>query len=293
LLGIASFFRERYDYRRAKVGGLEPAPGRLLGLLSGLCDLGFDDISLTTHGRGMNGKLSELQGAGLTRVTISIQHFDRDGYRRLTGRDGLAEALALVSEARAAGLAPLKVNRVLLRGHTSDLPDFLTWAQAEGVTVRLFDLMWQSGHDSHYGKYLVAWSEFLPLWEGDTERVGIRRYATSGRTRVQFHLRGGGVVETNLQQPKWHADAAVCRLCPQAEVCAEGYLGCGVRITPDLRLSPCILREDLSVTVTAAGDGRMDAILRGELPDTRLPLLVLGMDPEGAPRPLLAAPRKE
>lgn len=278
VLAVARSLRDRHGYRRAKVGGLEPSPGGLLRLVAGLRGLGFDDVSFTTHGRGMNGLMGPLRDAGLTRLTVSVQHFDREGYRRLTGRDGLAAALALVREANAVGLGPPKVNRVLLRGHTADLPAFLAWARGQGATVRLYDLMWQPGHDAHYRKYHVGWEEFLPLWGTDTDRLSVRRYATSRRTRVQFHLSAGGAVEVNLRQSKRSAGAAVCRSCPRADSCAEGYLGCGVRVTPDLRLSPCVLRDDLSVPIRPGEEGGWDGVLRGD-PPARRSLAVLGPAP--------------
>jgi molybdenum cofactor biosynthesis enzyme MoaA len=282
LLETARFFRDRYGIRRVKIGGLEPLLGRrLFDLIRGLREMGIDDVSFTTHGRGVNGRLRELKEAGLTRLTVSIQNFDRDDYQRLTDRDGLADALALVEEAAAVGLVPLKINRVLLRRFTDDLPAFLAWLRAGNLTARLFDLMWQPGHDDYYLKYLVSWQDFLPLWEGQTERLEVRRYRTSWRTRMLFRLRGGGAVEANLLEPKWHSAAPVCRACPLAEVCAEGYLGCGVRITPDLRLSPCILRDDLSADLhplpaADAGAARdLDALLGGAPPRCRQPLPLL------------------
>ncbi|MEW5959835.1 MAG: radical SAM protein [Chloroflexota bacterium] len=260
LLAVARFFLEQFGIRRVKIGGLEPVLGqRLFGLITSLRQLGIDEVSFTTHGLRVNGRLKELQVAGLTRLTISIQHFERENYRRLTGRDGLAEALALVQEAREVGLSPVKINRVLLKNYTHDLPAFIDWLQTEDLTARLFDLMWQPQHDSYYLKYLVSWQDFLPLWAGQTEQVVVKRYRTSWRTRVLFKLRSGGGIEANLLQPKWRGDSPVCQSCRLAEVCAEGYLGCGVRITPDLHLSPCILRDDLATDLRPALDSAYPA----------------------------------
>jgi hypothetical protein len=110
-------------------------------------------------------------------------------------------------------------------------------------------LMWQPGHDSFYSKYLVPWYDFLPLWESAVERLVIRRYSTAWRTRVLFVLRDGAGIEVNLMQPKWQSATAACKSCHLAAVCAEGYLGCGIRITPDLKLSPCILRPELALSL--------------------------------------------
>jgi len=181
------------------------------------------------------------------------------------------------------------------------LPTIIDWIQAEDLTARLFDLIWQPQHDKYYLKYLVSWQEFLPLWEKQTERVIVKRYRTSWRTRILFKLRGGGGIEANLLQPKWRGTAPICQSCHLAAVCAEGYLGCGVRITPDLRLSPCILREDLDADIRPVLGGEasnehvqfIDDTLRGaarELAGQPIPLLA---DYEARPYIIKAKPVAE
>lgn len=271
ILKVVRFFYDRHKIRRLKLGGLEPILNqRLLDLLTAVRGIGIEDISFTTHARGVNGHLEALRQAGLTRLTVSIQSFDRRRNISLTGRDGLDAQLDLVREAREVGLTPIKINRVLLRGWADDLPSFIGWLRTEGLTARLFDLMWQPGHDQLYDKYSVAWHDFLPLWESEVEKLVIRRYQTAWRTRLLFGLRGGGGLEVNLMQSKAQSATPVCRSCEFANVCAEGYLGCGVRITPDLRLSPCILRPELGLSLEPLVNGSgaeihaaVDAVLTG------------------------------
>ena len=71
-------------------------------------------------------------------------------------------------------------------------------------------------------------------------------------------------------QPKWQSATSACKSCHLAAVCAEGYLGCGIRITPDLKLSPCILRPELALSLKPLlrrpeGDllADVDAVLTG------------------------------
>jgi hypothetical protein len=62
-----------------------------------------------------------------------------------------------------------------------------------------------------------------------------------------FWLRSGGSIETNLPLPPRKADAKAYRSCWMAPACTEGYLGCGIRITPDYTMKPCLLRGDMNV----------------------------------------------
>ncbi|MBU1587084.1 MAG: radical SAM protein, partial [Actinobacteria bacterium] len=72
-------------------------------------------ISLTTNGIGLDKRIDGLIAAGLTRVNISLDTVDRDHFARLTRRDRLPSVFAGIEAARRAGVAPLKINAVLMR----------------------------------------------------------------------------------------------------------------------------------------------------------------------------------
>jgi cyclic pyranopterin phosphate synthase len=102
---------------------------------------GLQDLGLTTNGQRLAERLPELLAAGLKRINISLDSLDADTFARLTGgslqrtHDGLMAALE-------AGLSPVKVNTVLLRGYNdSEVPAFAELARAHGVQVRFIELM--------------------------------------------------------------------------------------------------------------------------------------------------------
>jgi cyclic pyranopterin phosphate synthase len=97
---------------------------------------------LTTNGLRLPGLAAPLADAGLKRVNISLDTMDRDRFRELTRRDRLVDTLAGVTAAKAAGLDPVKINTVLMRGINDDeAPTLLLWAIEQGVALRFIEQM--------------------------------------------------------------------------------------------------------------------------------------------------------
>ena len=101
------------------------------------------DIALTTNGHLLADLAQPLKGAGLTRVTVSMDAVDPDRFARITRvPNGYDHVLAGIRAARRAGLWPLKVNCVLMRGFNEDqIIPFGMFAREEGVTVRFIEFM--------------------------------------------------------------------------------------------------------------------------------------------------------
>lgn len=103
---------------------------------------GEPEVALTTNGIRLAGLAAPLVDAGLNRVNISVDTMDRQRFRALTRRDRLVETLAGVAAAKAAGLDPVKVNSVLMRGINDDeAPTLLLWALEQGVQLRFIEQM--------------------------------------------------------------------------------------------------------------------------------------------------------
>jgi cyclic pyranopterin phosphate synthase len=101
------------------------------------------ELALTTNGHLLDGLAAPLKAAGLQRVTVSMDAVDAATFERVTRVPGSFEAvLAGIRAARAAGLEPLKVNCVLLRGFNDDqIEGFAEFARRENVVVRFIEFM--------------------------------------------------------------------------------------------------------------------------------------------------------
>jgi cyclic pyranopterin phosphate synthase len=101
------------------------------------------DLALTTNGHLLEGLAGPLKDAGLDRVTVSMDAVDAATFERITRIAGSFETvLKGVRAARAAGLTPLKINCVLLRGFNDDqVEGFARFAREEDVVVRFIEFM--------------------------------------------------------------------------------------------------------------------------------------------------------
>jgi cyclic pyranopterin phosphate synthase len=103
---------------------------------------GIDDISLTTNGILLSQYAAELKEAGLNRVNVSLDTLRADRFRRITGQDKLNEVLAGIEAANRAGLQPVKINMVVIRGINDDeVVDFARMTVGTGWHVRFIEFM--------------------------------------------------------------------------------------------------------------------------------------------------------
>jgi cyclic pyranopterin phosphate synthase len=103
---------------------------------------GIDDIALTTNGVLLESLAARLKDAGLRRINISVDSADRESYEQITGFDLLSRATAGIYKAIEVGLAPVKINSVVIRGVNDDDRQIAALAQMSiylPVTVRFIE----------------------------------------------------------------------------------------------------------------------------------------------------------
>ena len=116
------------------------------------------EISLTTNGVGLARRAVGLAQAGLDRVNVSMDSVNRERFAAITRRDRLADVLAGLGAAGAAGLAPVKVNAVL-DPHTGreDVVELLRFCLEHGYQLRVIEQMpLDAGHQWRRGAALSA-----------------------------------------------------------------------------------------------------------------------------------------
>ena len=127
-----------------RLTGGEPLLRRdLVDVVAGLAALDpAPEISMTTNGVGLARIAEDLKAAGLTRVNVSIDTLDRETFIELAKRDRLADTLAGIEASAAAGLVPVKLNTVLMRGvNDTEAPDLLAFALEHGYQLRFIEQM--------------------------------------------------------------------------------------------------------------------------------------------------------
>ena len=178
------------------------------------------DIALTTNGHLLADLAKPLKDAGLTRVTVSMDAVDPDRFARITRvPNGYDQVLAGIRAARRAGLWPLKVNCVLMRGFNEDqIIPFGMFAREEGVTVRFIEFMpleedrtWSPSTVVTLDEILARMAEYRPLVE-----IPHARSETARRYRFE-----DGIGEIGIIAPVSHP---FCGHCSRIRITSDGKI---------------------------------------------------------------------
>ncbi len=129
---------------KLRVTGGEPMVRRdiesLIARLAGI--EGIEDLAMTTNAHFLRGRAQGLKDAGLQRITVSLDSLTPERFALLTGRNELKQVLDGIDAVIEAGLHPVKVNCVAIRGINDDQAvKFAEFAREKGVHVRFIEFM--------------------------------------------------------------------------------------------------------------------------------------------------------
>jgi cyclic pyranopterin phosphate synthase len=178
------------------------------------------DIALTTNGHLLADMAQQLKDAGLSRITVSMDAVDADRFARITRvANGFDQVLAGIRAAKRAGLGPVKVNCVLMRGFNEDqIIPFGMFAREEVVIVRFIEFMpleedrvWSPATVVTLDEILARMSEYRPL-------VEIPRARSETARRYRFD---DGVGEIGIIAPVSHP---FCGHCSRIRITSDGKI---------------------------------------------------------------------
>jgi cyclic pyranopterin phosphate synthase len=180
---------------------------------------GAPDIAMTTNGLRLPALARPLAEAGLRRVNVSLDTLDRARFEAITRRDRLAEVLDGVAAAKAAGLAPVKVNAVLVRGLNDDEgPRLLRWAMTERVHLRFIEQMPLDAGKTWERSSMVTADEILASLAAEFDLAPV---PTRGSAPAELFTVDGGPhrvgVIASVSRP-------FCGACDRIRLTADGQL---------------------------------------------------------------------
>lgn len=231
--------------RRVRLTGGEPLVRRNVEtLVAGLRALpGIETITMTTNGILLAPMAGALKKSGLDRVNVSLDTLDPGRYRQLTRCGDLDAVLAGIRAARAAGLVPVKLNVVAMKGvNDTEIGEFLRFAVEEQLEVRFIELMpiGESSESlgSHYpiSQVLEEARSLYELREQPRERAGPAVVYKLGDTGARLGVIGA-------------LSSHFCVYCNR------------MRLTADGKLRPCLY---------AARETDVRRFLRGGADDERI-----------------------
>jgi GTP 3',8-cyclase len=254
----------------------------LVRMLAGKPALG--DLSLTTNGVLLADQAAALRAAGLGRLTVSLDTLRPERFLALTGRDAHARVLAGIQAARDAGLGPLKIDTVVVRGQNEDeLADLLAFGREVGAEVRFIEYMDVGGATRWTRAAVVTRAEMLAAIAraqggAPPAPAGARGAAPAER----FVLRDGtcfGIIASTT--------TPFCQACDRARLTADGvwfqclYAREGVDLRSLLRAGagPSAVAAAVAHAWRGRADRGAEALLAAEGRERLIPVEALRRDP--------------
>ncbi|WP_296058919.1 GTP 3',8-cyclase MoaA [uncultured Amphritea sp.] len=208
--------------RRIRLTGGEPLVRRgIVELISALASLpGLDEVTLTTNGSQLTRLAQPLKDAGLKRINISLDSLDAKRFFRMTRRDMLAQVLAGVDAAVAAGFERIKLNTVVMRGYNDDeIFDLLGYAQARGIDISFIEEMPLGQISSHDRQQVHCSSDEVKQYIEQRFQLLPSTETTGGPSR--YYRIPGQSGRIGFISPYSHN---FCSSCNRLRVTAEGRL---------------------------------------------------------------------
>jgi GTP 3',8-cyclase len=189
------------------------------------------ELSLTTNGIGLTRTATDLVAAGLDRINVSVDTLQPERFAELTRRDRLDQVLAGLAAAAAAGLAPIKINAVLIRGsNLTEAPALLDWALRSGYQLRFIEHMPLDAQHAWSRAGMVTAEEMLALLERSYTLQPVGHGGPGGHAPAEEFevLDGPGRSEWRTHPPRVGVIASVtrpfCRQCDRLRLTADGQL---------------------------------------------------------------------
>ncbi|WP_326524549.1 GTP 3',8-cyclase MoaA [Sphingomonas sp.] len=231
--------------RRIRLSGGEPLVRRdaidLVRRLGRHVGSGLDEVTMTTNGTRLADAATDLRGAGIRRINVSLDSRDPATFRFITRHGDVARVLDGIAAAKRAGIA-VKINMVALAGLNEDeIPDMLAWCGEQGHDLSLIETMPLGAIDED------RTDRFVPL-----TRV-LDRLARTVALERDSHRTGG---PARYWRTPWGT-----RLGLISPLTANFCDGCNrVRLTTEGHLYMCLGHEDRVDLKAALRNGGVDAL---------------------------------
>ncbi|MBP0455449.1 GTP 3',8-cyclase MoaA [Kitasatospora sp. RG8] len=243
---------ERLGIASVRLTGGEPLLRRGLPELVGRITALGPEVSLTTNGIGLARTAGALKEAGLHRVNVSLDTLRPERYAEITRRDRIADVLAGLAAAQAAGLAPVKVNAVPVRGVNDDeILDLAAFAAEHGYRMRFIESMPLDAQGAWDRAKMITADEILAVLSTRWDLVPVGRHG-------------------NAPAEEWRIAGTDTVIGVIASVTRPFCGGCDrVRLTADGQLRNCLFateESDLRVLLRGgAGDDRIEEAWRNTI----------------------------
>ena len=208
---------QRFGVRSVRLTGGEPTVrAHLPVLIARLAALGVD-LALTTNGASLSLLAEDLAAAGLSRINVSLDSLRPDRFAAITGRDGLDRVLEGIGAAVSVGLAPVKINMVVMAGvNDVEVVDMAEFGRRQGVEVRFIEFMPLDAQQAWASSDVVAAADIVAAIDAVFPLEGEPRTSSAPAQRWRYRDGGGsiGVIPTVTE--------SFCTTCDRVRLTADG-----------------------------------------------------------------------
>jgi len=222
IVGVAASF----GLTKVKLTGGEPLlRSDILRIVRGIKSVpGISEVSMTTNGTLLTNLAKSLKEADLTRVNVSLDTLEPETYKLITGTNALERVIVGIKDALKAGLSPVKVNMVVLKGVNDDqIWRMIDFAKNNNVILQLIELE-SAIEDDLYRRYHSDLTQIEDELKRRAEKIRVRRM----HHRKKYLLPGG--VEVEVVKPMHNTE--FCKYCNR------------IRVTSNGRFKPCLFRSN-------------------------------------------------
>jgi cyclic pyranopterin phosphate synthase len=192
---------------------------------------GIDDLAMTTNGMLLSRYAAPLAEAGLQRVNVSLDTLRPERFQRITRLGRLEDVLTGIEAARQAGLEPIKINTVVIRGMNDDeLVDLARKTMEAGWDIRFIEMMPVGNGSLAHGEWrerVVTGSEIRRKIEAELGTLEPAKVTTGGGPARYYRLPGAKGTLGFITPISEH----FCYRCNR------------LRLTADGQLRPCLLSD--------------------------------------------------
>ena len=219
---------KRIGVRKIRLSGGEPLIRKdIVEIVSKINSVGFKDISITTNGILLEKYAKDLKEAGLNRVNVSLDTLNPETYKFVTRKDYLDSAKKGILKSVEVGLYPVKINMVIMKDiNEHEIKDMFKFCRDNNMILQLIELIESENCDDD--KFSAEYHYKLDMVEERladiADEVKTREFMQS---RKKYFINGG---EIEVVKPV--DNTKFCANCTR------------LRITPDGKIKPCLLRND-------------------------------------------------
>ena len=219
---------KRIGVKKIRLSGGDPLVRKdIVEIVQKIASLDFKDISLTTNGVLLEKYAKDLKEAGLNRVNVSLDTLNRDTYKFVTKMDYLNEAKAGILKAVEVGLYPVKINMVVMKDiNQNEIKDMFKFCRENNIVLQLIELIESENcdDDKFSAEYHFNLDSIEKVLSDMADDVKERKFMQG---RKKYYINGG---EIEIVRPV--DNSTFCANCSR------------LRITPDGKIKPCLLRND-------------------------------------------------